>query len=93
MLKLGTKHFTSMSASRPAQIKKHFQDIMFPPLTTTEDDFEKFLLSLDKDIPDSIYCFYCKSLHSPAATKLPSYSTEGEENNLPCSVAARGILF
>ncbi|KAN0093497.1 hypothetical protein V8E51_016681 [Hyaloscypha variabilis] len=88
MFKLGTKRFTTtMAAKRPVKIKYAFllrdqRDL--PVLTTDGREHEAFLQLLDKDSRDSIYCFYCNSLHSPMATKPRSKWKVTDEEQLPC---------
>ncbi|KAE9369018.1 hypothetical protein N431DRAFT_470692 [Stipitochalara longipes BDJ] len=81
--KLGNKYLRQINKERPAKIKK-FPHGTLRPLTLNNKEYETFMQLLDKDLPNSIYCFYCKLLHPPSKTKQ-GYFPGPEWKELPCS--------
>ena len=62
---------------------------MIDPLVMTphQQQYEEFLLLLDRDPVNFVYCYYCKKLHCLSRTKSIFPNPDSLEK--PCSVVAR----
>lgn len=86
--KLGTSFFRELNKEVPKTVETFSYHMIDPPVMTPgQQQYEEFLLLLDRDSMDFIYCYYCKKLHCPSRTKSTSSNPDSLLN--PCSVVAR----
>jgi hypothetical protein len=91
LAKLGTGYFTQLKKGSPLppvtpRIKFSKSNDPAPRLSQPQQELEDFLILLDRDIRDTIYCYYCRKIHDPMKTLRWSWA--GWENGFgpmrPC---------
>jgi hypothetical protein len=76
LTKLGTNYFTQLKKASPLPpVTRCYGTNELggpngpaPRLTLPEQELENFLILLDRDIRDTIYCYYCRTIHDPMKT-------------------------
>jgi hypothetical protein len=70
LAKLGTGYFTQLKKASPLPTvtsrSRSYEPA--PTLSQPQQELEDFLILLDRDIRDTIYCYYCRTIHDPMKT-------------------------
>jgi hypothetical protein len=73
LAKLGTGYFTQLKKASPlppvtSRSRRRRSYKLAPTLSQPQQELEDFLILLDRDIRDTIYCYYCRTIHDPMKT-------------------------
>jgi hypothetical protein len=75
LAKLGTSYFTQLKKETLPPVES-FSGTCGPPdprLSPPQQEREDFLVLLDRDLRDTIYCYYCREIHDPMKTLKDSW--------------------